>query len=89
MYITESQSAHRVPTASVIEKKPPQIEALILFGEKKHSRTAARLTDAPCCFCRLLKSRILKSEKAARVVKAGVTSIQMGDCVLEGLRTVT
>lgn len=74
MYILESQSDHQAPAASVIEKKPPQTEALILFGGEKHS--LERKSTASCtpdrCSEKLLpfaKIRILKNEKVTRVVQ--------------------
>lgn len=74
MYIIESQSDHQALAASVIEKKPPQTEALILFGEEKHSQER-KLTDSCTpdrCSEVLLpfaKIGILKNKKATRVVQ--------------------
>lgn len=74
MYIIESQSDHQASAASVIEKKPPQTEALILFGEEKHSQER-KLTDSCTpdrCSEVLLpfaKIGILKNKKATRVVQ--------------------
>lgn len=74
MYIIESQSDHQAPAASVIEKKPPQTEALILFGEEKHSlqpKLSDSCTPDRCSEVLLpfAKIRILKNEKATRVVQ--------------------
>lgn len=73
MYIIESQSDHQAPAASVIEEKPPQTEALILF-EEKHSlqrKLSDSCTPDRCSEVLLpfAKIRILKNEKATRAVQ--------------------
>lgn len=65
MYIIESQSDHQPSAASVIDKKRPQTESLILSGEEKRSlgRTENR-TGAP-----FAKIQILKDVTATRAAQ--------------------
>lgn len=82
MYIIESQSDHQAPAASVIEKKPPQTETLILVGEEKHS-LGRKLMDSctrdRCSEVLLLfaKIRMLKKDSCGA---AEVTSMRTSNC---------